>query len=286
MIGVSLALLLWINAVAMMILVKPVAVLLGFTPDPMYLSVLLSLIGIVLGFTVFGFTYLPHRMRRYLKIGLFTGYPLLLLITYLIFDLKVFFEIVLSMIKLLLVVLLCSIPLMITYGILKKSRVTIVAPSLGMISLFFLTRAISGSFAISVNELWLFILFFLLYLLFLELTTGTIYFSSIVEKITPQKHENEFLLERFTLVFHSYILYLTVSLILCFVFTESIVLLKDAFLSANNVIVFGVNLRSLSGLYLCVVLTSLGVFLFWLLAPMRKTRILSFLGRSNKTKTK
>jgi len=267
----ALVLLLWIHSIVLLGLIKPVMSMFGFTIDPIVLALFISLLGIGLGSALYYSTkYLPLHIRRYLKISLFTVYPLILLITYLVFDLSTFFGLIVFIVKVIFIVLLSSMALLITYGILKKSNITIVAPGFGMIFLYFLIRGISGEFPIDVEGLWLFILFFILFLLFLELATMSVNFSCMVEKITPHKTENLFLLERFTRVFHAYFLYLSVALILCGVVTAGIVLLKDFFLSSNSVIIMGLNLRSLSGLYLFVVFTIIGVLLFWLLVPMKK----------------
>lgn len=281
----SLLLLLWLETLVMMILVEPIVSMIGFPYDAVYLSLMIAALGVGLGFALLGIKRLPFRVQRYLKIGFFTFYPLLLLIVYLAFDLNTFFSLVVFLIKLLFIVLLCAIPLLITYGIVKRNAMMVIAPSFGMMLLFFLTRAITGTFIIQPADMVFFVGFFLAYLLFFELALGSIYFSSMVERLTIPKQDNVFLLQRFTMVFHSYLLYLCITLGLCFCFTGGVVLLKNMFLTTNSTVVFGIPLRSLTGFYLFVLLVIIGVLLFWLLTPMKKNTLGRLLG-VNRTQPK
>ena len=239
------------------------------------LTFIFSLLGVGLAIAFLQIKRLSQSIQRYLKIGLFTIYPLFLLFTYIIFGLNMFFTLCLVLLKFIFVFLLCTLPLIFTYGSLKKVKVALIAPCVGLIFLFFLTLFLpnpENRLLITPDEPWFFILFFIGYLVSFELAMSSLFFSSIVDKITPQKKENDFIVERFSMVLNSYCIHLVLATTICILFTGGMVLLKEIFLSVHPSSVMGITLGSLSGISLFVIITIISVLLFWLFSPMKKTK--------------
>jgi hypothetical protein len=187
----------------------------------------------------------------------------------------VFFTLCLVLLKLIFVLLLCMLPLVFTYGLLKKMKTALLAPSVGVIFLFFFSLLLPNSanrLLITPDEPWSFILLFIGYLFVFELAMSSLFFSEIVQKITPQKKGNDFLLGRFSMVLNSYIQHLVLALTICILFTGTVVLLKEMLLSAHPSAFMGITLGSLSGVSLFVIITVISVLLFWLFSPMKKTK--------------
>ncbi len=276
--GIALFSFLVIYSVVMTALVSPATQLFGLQENNGFsflFSFIFSLFGVVLAIAFLQIKRLSQPIQRYLKIGLFTIYPLFLLITYIVLGLDVFFTLCIVLLKLIFVLLLCMLPLVFTYGFLKKMKTALIAPSVGIIFLFFLTLLLPNSenrLLITPDEPWSFILLFIGYLLFFELAMSSLFFSEIVDKITPQKKGNDFILERFSMVLNSYGQHLVLAMMICLLSTGSIVLLKDIFLSVNPSSFMGINLGSLSGISLFVTITIISILLFWLFSPMKKTK--------------
>ena len=274
--GVALFFFIVIFTVVMATLISPATQLFGVSENNAFsfvLTFLFSLLGVGLAMIYVYIKKLSWQIQRYVKIGVFTIYPLILLFTYIVFGLEVFLELCLLLLKLIFILLVSALPLIFTYGLLKKMKAAVLSPSVGILFLFFLTLLLPNSenrFLITPDEPWSFILFFIGYLLFFELAMDSLFFSSVVEKLTPQKKENDFILKRFSMVLHSYVFHLVFAMMVCILCTGGIVFLKDIFLSAQSSNIMGIDLGSLFGVYLFVIITIISVLLFWLFSPMKK----------------
>jgi hypothetical protein len=276
--GIALFFFLVFYAIVMTAIISPATRLFGMSENNGFsflLTFIFSLIGVGLAMTVLQIKRLSQPIQRNLKIGLFTLYPLFLLFTYIVFGLDVFFTLCLVLLKLIFVLFVCMLPLIFTYGFLKKTKVAVLAPSVGIIFLFFLTLLLPNSenrLLITPDEPWSFILLFIGYLSFFELAMSSLFFSTIVDKIAPQKKGNDFILERFSMVLNSYSLHLVLAITICLLFTGGVVLLKEMFRSEQPSSFMGINLGSLSGVSLFVIVTIICVLLFWLFSPLKKTK--------------
>ncbi len=276
--GVALFFFLVFYAIVMTAIIAPATQLFGVSENigfSFLLTFIFSLLGVVLAMTVILIKRLSQPIQRYLKIGLFTIYPLFLLVSYIVFGLDVFFALCLVLLKLIFVLFVCMLPLIFTYGFLKKIKVAVLAPSVGILFLFFLTLLLPNSenrLLITPDETWSFILLFIGYLSFFELAMSSLSFSIIVDKITPQKKGNEFMLRRFSMVLISYCQHLVLAAMICILFTGAVVFLKEIFLSVHPSRFLGINLGSLSGISLFVIITIVSVLLFWFFSSMKKTK--------------
>jgi hypothetical protein len=258
-----------------MLLMVPTASFLGLSQEfisRFLLSFVFAIVGVMLGFLYVLVIRLSHQTQRYLRIVIFTSYPLLLCITYLAFGLREFFEVCVFLLKVMFGFILCLMPMTVTYGIIKKNKSAVIAPSLGIILFFFFSVSFAGegSLTITSENIWLFILFFILYLLFIELSLTMIDFSLMVDKLAPQNIANSFLLQRFTLVLHSYYRFLGVMIIGGFLATGGVYLFKELLVSSNPVDFLGIQIDSLVGIVFFVMITVLGVLLFWFFSPRKK----------------
>jgi hypothetical protein len=274
--GVALFLFLVIYTIVMTTLISPALQQFGLPEENGFsflFTFLFSLTGVGLAIIYVQIKKLSRSIQRYLKIGLFTIYPLMLFITYVVFGVEVFFTLCVVLLKLIFVLLIGALPLIFTYGFLQKMRIAVLAPSVGLIFLFFLTLLLSNTenrFVITPDEPWSFVLFFIGYLLFFELATDSLFFSEVIEKIKPEKTQNEFMANRFSMMLNSYGSHLAFAIVICMVCTGGIVLLKEIFLSTYVSNVMGLDFGSISGIYLFVLIMICSVLLFLLFSPMKK----------------
>jgi hypothetical protein len=276
--GIALVLFLLVFSIIMTSLVTPAYELFGFSESigiSFLLTFLFSLLGIGLAIVYFWIKQLSSSVQRYLKIGIFTVYPVILVSTYLLFGLSAFFALCLVLLKIIFILLISVLPMMFTYGFLRRIKTALIAPSVGIIFLFFFTFLLPNSenrIIITPDEPWFFILLFIGYVSFFELATASLFYTIALEKMTMQETMNEFVVERLSKVVNSYIIHLVLAMVICAVFTGGVILLKDVFVSSSPTRFLGVDLGSVSGIFLFAVITIVSVLLFWLFSPMKKTK--------------
>jgi hypothetical protein len=289
--GAALGLFLLLYVVLITSLIVPVTKFFGWPQNVGVLYVatfLFSLGGAGLAWVFLRLKRLSSRTQRYIKIGVFAIYPLVLAGTYFIFGLDAFFTLCLFLLQLLFVLVILALPFIFTFGMLKKLRVALIAPGVGVIWLFILTLIIpdTGSrFLLTPDEPWSFILLFIGYLAFFELAMTTLYFSLTLQKMTAENHGTVFALERFSRVIDSYAVHYVVAMAACFAFTGGIVLLADLLINAYPPTVVGVPLGSLSGILFSVAIMVVSLLLFWLFSPLRLGRKQRSLSQKKQTIT-
>jgi len=194
--------------------------------------------------------------------------------TYIVFGVSAFFALCLFLVKVLFIIIVGALPLIFTYGFLRKIKGALLAPSIGIIVLFFFTFLLPNTenrLIITTDEPWSFLLVFIGYLCYLELAMSSLFFSFALEKMSSQKTERTFILGRFSDVINSYIVHLAIALVLGVMLTGGIILLSDMFVSFPFTFL-GVNLGSVSGIAFFVVVMMVSLLLFWLFSPMKKTK--------------
>ena len=134
---------------------------------PLHLSLLLSGIGIGLGMLFCGITQLNKNIRQYIIVGIPGFIFFIIVFTYFIFGVYVFFDLIINLIKIGLGLMLCSIPLIGTYGLFKGQHNIILAAGTGLLFFFFFVRILPIEFVSFVEEIQLLILFFILFACYL-----------------------------------------------------------------------------------------------------------------------
>ena len=250
--------------------------------DPHLISLVFSVLGIALGFLFYLLTKLSVKIRRLINGAIPIAFVLLCLIIYSLFGASGLIDALLSFFKALMVFILGAMAMLFSYGIFKTNKASIVVSGVGLLILYFLPAFLSQTFEFPLTNIWLVILFFTSYVFLLELASTSLFFSSIIDKMTPNTNTNTVLLQRFNMVIHSYVLAILFIFVFCLLFTGIVTLLSNVFISEGSLEFVSINLGSLSGLYVFVVVTLISVFLFWFLAPLSKRQGIIQFFRSNK----
>lgn len=248
--------------------------MLGINIDTFYLTLSLSVVGASLGFVFYALSLLNTKVKRYIMVGVPAFISLMLVCILFLFELSVFIEFVILLFKIGFVLMLCSLSLIGCYGLLKKHRTSILAAGVAILFFLFFTKLLltGVDYALSINQFGILLLFFILFICYLELGMASIYYSLLIEKILPNKDDgNGFLLKRFNSVFNKYLAVTSIVLLLCYFFTRFIVFFSDNVRSVSSLEAFGIDPGSIFGTWFFVLLIIFGAFMFWVLIPCEKT---------------
>jgi len=270
--AISLVLLLVLYAISVEGFVDLFAPLLGIGYSPLQLSLLLSLIGIGLGVLFYTLSLLNQTVKRYIMLGVPGCILLMVVFTYLIFGVFALFELIVYLVKIGFGLMMCSLSLVGAYGLLKRQQNTILAAGAGILFFFFFAKILLGEFASTVEQIEILILFFILFVCYLELGTTSIYFASATHKMMPNKNADEIMLLRFNHVFSRYLVHIFIVLLICYVFSLIILQYSSLFVSLTGGEIMSINLESIYGMWLLVGVTVICAFLFWFLIPHEKTK--------------
>jgi hypothetical protein len=272
----ALVLLIWLYTVAIQGLVGLFYPILGINISIQNLAIILSLIGIGLGLIFYAISLLKTKVKRYIKIGIPSLILILMISTYLIIGIGAFLELLIFLIKIGFVLVICTMPIVGCYGLFKKQKGTFLAAGVGIMFFFFFTKILSGimlgKVIFPIDQIELLILFFILYICFLEIGATSIYYSHLINKMTPNEDTDETVLSRFNRLFNRYILHVSFVLILCYTFTLIIFRYNNYITSLIPKEIINVDLSSVQGMLLLVILTLAGAFIFWFLIPREKTK--------------
>ena len=272
--SISILILFWIYSVAVMgfveIFLKPFEINLS----SLYLSLILSIVGILLGFLFYGGSLLKSSVKSTIKIGVMGAILLLIVLTYLAAGLYALIELFILLAKIGFFLMMCIVPIVGVYSILKKQRNVLLSSAVGILFFFFFVIILSklgGDLPIpfySENQITMLLLFFLLYICFLELGVTSIYFGSVVNKMAPNEASDETMLLRFNKVFNRYLIQISIILVLCYLLSLFLLSYSDIFYSGE---LMGVDLSSNNGIFLLVIFILASAFVFWYLIPREKT---------------
>jgi hypothetical protein len=271
-----LVLLIWLYAVAIQGLVGLFYPILGINISIQNLAIILSLIGIGLGLIFYAISLLKTKVSGYVIIGGSILIPILMISTYLIIGIGALLALMIFLIKMGFVLVICTMPIVGCYGLFKKRNGTFLAAGVGIMFFFFFTKILSGlmlgKVIFSIDQIELIILFFICYICFLEMGATSIYYSNLINKMTPNEDIDENVLLRFNRLFNRYILHVSFVLILCYTFTLTIFRYNNYITSLIPKEIIDVDLSSVQGMLLLVILTLAGAFIFWYLIPREKTK--------------
>jgi len=274
--AISIIILIWIYAVSVMGFLYVFSDLIGLSTPPMELSFLLALFGVGLGFIFYGLSFLKTQIKNYAILGTMGIIFLMILITYISFGISTLSDLLLLLLKIGLFLSICSVPIVGVYGIMKKQKNAIITSATGILFLYFFILILSKILAVftvpfySGEEILKLLLFFIFFIMYLELGINLIYFDSVIRKMSPTKETDEFMFARFNQVVNRYLLQVPTVLMLVYIISLMFFWNSD-FFSTHEF--FGVSLTSGFGIFLLVILTIAGTFLFWYLIPREKTKV-------------
>jgi len=246
--------------------------LLGIGFSPLQISLLLSSIGIGLGMLFYGLSQMIKNIKRYVMIGVPGFIILIIIFTYLIFGVSAFVDLIIFLVKIGFGLTMCSTPFIGTYGLFKQQHNTILAAGAGLLFFFFFTKILLGEFSSTVNQIEMLILFFILFICYIEFGISSIYFSSAIQKMMPNKNMDESMLLRFNHVFSRYLIHFSIVLVICYVLSIVILQYSSPFVSATSGEIMNINFDSIYGMWLLVGITVICAVLFWFLIPREKTK--------------
>ena len=268
----SLILLFILYAISVEGLIDLFSPLLGIGYSPLQLSLLLSSIGIGLGMLFYGLSQLNQNIKKYVMLGV-PGFILLMIVfTYLIFGVFAFIDLISYLVKIGFGLTMCTISLIGTYGLLKRQHNTTLAAGAGLLFFFFFTKILLGEFASTVEQIEILILFFILFVCYLEFGISSIYFSSAIQKIMPNENVDESILLRFNHVFSRYLVHIFIVLVICYVLSLVILQYSSPFVSITGGEIMSISFGSIYGMWLLVGITVICAVLFWFLIPREKIK--------------
>ena len=245
---------------------------LGSDLSSLQLSFLLSSIGIGLGFLFYRLSQLSQTIKRNLMLGV-PGITLLIIVfTYLIFGAFVLYDLIIILAKIVFCLIMSSTPLFGTYGLLKRQKNIILATGFGILFFFFFAKILLHRFATSVEPIELFILFFILFVCYLEFGINSIYFGDVLHKMMPNNNADESMLLRFNHVLNRYLIHIFIVLAICYGVSLVILKYSSPLISVTGGELMSIKFESVYGMWLLVGITVICAFLFWFLIPKEKTK--------------
>ena len=268
--GVLIILLLWLYALSIQGLVDLFTIPLGLPYSPFLLSLLFSCGGIILGFLVYAGSKLQRSTTLMIEIGIPLGLGVFLLLIGLLYPIEMFLDVALFLLKVGLGLILCAVPLVGIYGLLKKEKNIVLASGFGLIFFFFFTRLLLKNVVFIEQNIMLLLLFFICFIVYLELATRLIFFMTALSKLTRAAKPDALLLQRYNHVFNVYLLF--VSILFTSVYLLSIGITSsgmDLFLFTGDEL-FSVSLATFAGMILLVCILLAAVWVIWGMIPREK----------------
>jgi len=268
-------LVIWLYAVAMMGFNYIILKQLNINFSSAYLSIILSSIGVALGIVFYFLTNLKSNTKFIISIISTRVLVMVVLIAYI-------FGGILALQYLGVIgffFLMSTIALISVYAILKNQKMVFFSSALGLMFFYFililLSKAKPDTFIpfYTDEQVELLLLFFILFIFYIELGSISIYFKNVIKKMTPNQEIDELMIKRFNKVFNRYVFFISIFLITSYLITLML-LLNANFIEINEIM--GINLSSAYGVILLVSFTFLGAILFWILIPREKTTNNSF----------
>jgi hypothetical protein len=272
---ISILILIWIYSVSVVGFLYVFSEILGLSTPAFELSIFLSLFGVGLGFIFYGLSYLKTQIKNYAVFGIMGVIFLIILITYASFGLSVLIELLLLLIKIGFFLSMCSVPIIGVYAIMKKQKNALFSSAIGILFLYFFILIMSRVIPVftvpfySSGEILFLLLFFILFIMYLELGINIIYFSSVIRKMSPTKEIDEFMFTRFNYIVNRYLL--QVPLVLILVYIISVFFFWNSEIISSEEL-FGIRLNSGIGIFLLVIFAIAGTFISWYLIPREKTK--------------
>ena len=273
--AISIFILIWIYSVSVMGFLYVFSEIVGLSTPLFELSIFLSLFGIGLGFVFYGLSYLKTQIKNYVILGIMGVIFLIILITYFSFGLSILIDLLLLLIKIGFFLSMCSVPIIGVYAIMKKQKNALYSSAVGILFLYFFILIMSRVIPVltvpfySSGEIIILLLVFILFFMYLELGTNIIYFTSVIQKMSPTDEINEFMFIRFNNIVNRYLL--QVPFVLIMIYILSVFFFWNSEIVSSEEL-FGIRLNSGFGIFLLVIFAISGSFISWYLIPREKTK--------------
>ena len=272
---ISLSLLFWLHSIAVQGFIELFSPVIGLPYSPYYLSLLLTLLGISLGLIVYVLSNLHRAYRRLIVTGVLGFILILITISILFVGFIVLYELIINLTKFALGLTMCTVAVVGSYGIVKRQQTAVIASGGGILFFFFFTRILLGDFVSIVQPIEVLILFFVLFICFLELAVKAIYFNSSIEKIT-KKETDGIILKRFNTVFNRYLIFISFVLIICYGVSLIILQHDNPLISITAGEIINMDLKSIPGMWFLTIMMAICTLIFWFLIPREKTKTKQF----------
>ena len=228
-----------------------------------------------MGFIFYGLSFLKTQIKNYAILGTIGIIFMIILITYASFGISALADLLVTLLKVGFFLSMCSVPIVGVYAIMKKHKSSLLTSAVGILFLYFFILIISKMLPVftvpfySAEEILKLLLFFVLFIIYIELGTNLIYFSSVLRKMSPTEDIDESMFVRFNHVVNRYLLQVPSVIMLFYVISLVFFLTSDIF---SNKEILGISLTSGLGIFILVILTITGAFLFWYLIPREKIK--------------
>jgi len=245
---------------------------LGDEISPLYLSFLLSAIGIGLGFLFYVLSTLPKSTKKIIILGIPTANLLIVLIIYAVLGVIAVYDFFIIIGKILFCLIMSSTSLFGTYGLIKRQKNTIITTGFGILFFFFFTKIVLDTSFSVLTSLELVLLFFILFITNIEMGLNSLYFRDALTKMMPNPHPDDAMLFRFNQVFNRYLIHVSVILLICY--TGSLLILKysSPFVDVTGGELMSIPFGTVYGMWILIAITVLCAFLLWFLIPKEKTK--------------
>lgn len=278
----TLIILLWVYALSVSGFIKIFKVinqdLLIINLSAEHIALLFGIIGLFLGIGYYLLSILPQKIKTILTIGIPSTILILILSSYLIGDISGFFNLLYNFLKLGIFFVVSGIPSIATYSLLKNQKNVLLACGAGIMIFFFMIIFLSQITKLNLvtiyseNQIPMMLLFFVFFLIFIEIGSKSIYYSNSLSKITPNQYIDQNSLFRFNNVINKQLLFTSAIFTICY-FTSLILLLNNnysRFFEFNRIL--GVESTSYFGIILLVFFTLTGLTILWFLIPQEKEK--------------
>lgn len=239
---------------------------------PFYISVVITMSGFGLGIVSYVLSKLKTNVKNYIITAIFILISIVFFVPYLQLRLNALEESALFLLRIGIFFGLCAIPSTVVYAFLKKQK-DILFSSIILIMFFFCyIRFLTGDFSFLTNDISLLILFFVTYLCFIELINKSFYFKSTISRIKADNEENKVAIKNLNKVMNRYFVYLAFFYGSCYLFTYFIFFNNISIGLFNIEAIIGSDINSLNITLFLVILFLISMFIFWLVAPMKKNK--------------
>jgi hypothetical protein len=234
--------------------------------DPIVLSLIFTMVGIIFGFAFYGLSYLKKSSKKVLGFGIPGFIIILLLSTYSLMGPRAYINLLILILKILFIFVLCSIPIFGIYGILKNKKNIILGVGGGLLIFFFFTELLLSHLTLITDQIYFLILFFIIIIFFIEIGTSMIFFKNSFDKISFIKTNNAQVILRLNSVISKYLAYVTAILLICYFFTFFVYFYTVNIAGENVIFDIGSNF----GTWFFLVIIMISLISLWYLIPSEK----------------
>ena len=237
--------------------------------DIFILGILITLMG--LGFGVFSYFLSNYPKRGFVILIIVGSIFLILFLTYAIFGFQLFATLFVNVVIFGFLFLMSTIPMIGIYSIFKKQKKALYASGFGIIFFFIFHRFFEWfaerPIGMIDTEIITNIMFFIMFITYLELGSRAINFNMITYKMTPNENPDESLLQRYNHFINRYIIIMA-SVLLTSFFISAILIINSAMIALDDFI--GLDFSSVNGILFLVMISLICAVVFWYVIPREK----------------